>query len=106
MDSDRDFGLIEKTCRKHERVFTADEYRPIKRGTKRTSPFNVIDMSGGFIHAKDIAQRLRLTKRTRNTNGEKVEFIKIREIKVYQLGFYEYRTSFSDEEYKMSHDLN
>lgn len=102
MDSDRDFGLIEKECRKHERVHTPDEYRSIMRNTKRRNPFTVTDMSGGFIQAKELPQKLNLVKRIRNVNGGKIEFSKIREIKVTQFGFYQYRTSFSDDEYKVS----
>ena len=102
MDSDRDFGLIEKACRKHERIFTPEEYRTIMVTTKKSNRFRVSDMSGAFIKGKNLAQEMKLVKRTKNVTGEKIEFTKIREMKVTDFGFFEYKTSFVESGFKVS----
>ena len=105
MDSDRDFAQIEKLCRKTERVFTVDEYHTLMRNAKRRNPFKVTDVSLAMIRAKELAQKLKLVKRTRNVDGEKIEFSKIRAIRVTKFGFFSYKTSFADQNYKVSYSI-
>jgi len=102
MDSDRDFAQIKKLWRKTERIYTADEYHSLMRNAKRRNPFKVTDISLAMVRAKEFAQKLKLVRRNRNVNAEKIEFTKIRAIRMTQFGFFSYKTSFSDQNYKVS----
>jgi hypothetical protein len=98
MDSDRDFGLIEKTVSKVERVFSGDEYRELIKKAKTRQPFVVQNIASAMIKAKNLPKLLRLVKRQRNTNREKVEFRNIRWFRYEKFGYYKYRLSFDANE--------
>lgn len=103
MDSDRDFGLIEKATSKIERIYSAEEYRKIILDVKvRKQPFIVQNISGGLIDANKLKKVMRLQKRQRTISKEVVEFRNIRWLRVDELGFYKYRLSFDEtEEWKV-----
>lgn len=93
MDSDRDFAQIEKLWRKTERIFTVDEYHTLMRNAKRKNPFKATDVSLAMIRAKELAQKLKIVKRTRNVDEEKIKFAKIRAIRMTQFGFFNLSSS-------------
>ena len=53
---------------------------------KKKKKFKVTDISHGLIAGKLISQKLKLIKRQKNTDKEKVEFSKIRSIKLEKFG--------------------
>lgn len=99
MDSDRDFGLIEKALSKVERVYTAEEYRELIKAVKvHKTPFVVQNIAGGLVNANRLKDAMKLTKRQRNLNRQVVQFRNIRWIFIEKFGFYKYRTSFDENE--------
>ena len=99
LDSDRDFGHIEASIRKHEKIYIPEEYRDIIAGCQRKTPFTIIPINNCCIDVKKLATKLDLVKRTKNTTKEKVQFKDtVRWIKVDNFGEFKYRTSFSDDE--------
>lgn len=49
MDSDRDFASVEKAIRKHQNIYTVDQYLSIMTEARRTTPFNITRMADKFI---------------------------------------------------------
>ncbi|CAH1106579.1 unnamed protein product [Psylliodes chrysocephalus] len=93
LDSDRDFGLIEKVLRRHETIFLPEEYRTI---ISQASKMNQLtDMSLHFRNFDDLATKLNVINRKKNTLGENVPFRdKIKWIRVCEFGSYMYKESF------------
>ena len=56
------------------------------KNAKKKNKFKVTDISPGLIAGKLISQKLKLIKRKNNTDIGKVEFSKIRSIKVEKFG--------------------
>ena len=56
------------------------------KNAKKKNKFKVTDISPGLIAGKLISQKLKLIKRKNNTDKGKVEFSKIRSIKVEKFG--------------------
>lgn len=91
MDSDRDFGRIEKALRKHEKIYTPEEYRNIiKKNSSKNSI--VIDMKEHLYDVESVQKDLKLINRTKNTLGHKVEFRdEVKWIKIDTFGSYMYK---------------
>ena len=56
------------------------------KSVKKRNKFKVTDISPGLIAGKLISQKLKLIKRQKKTDKGKVEFSKIRSIKVKKFG--------------------
>lgn len=93
LDSDRDFGRIEKNLRKHENVYIPDEYRDI---ISKSSKINhVTDMTSHFRKFDELATKLNLINRKKNTLNETVHFRDgIKWIRVNEFGCYYYKESY------------
>lgn len=98
MDSDRDFALIEKAVKRHEKIYSAETYRTIIRTVKRKNPFVVENIAGGLIAAKNFINIMRLTKKMKTTENDKVLFRQIRWIKINRVGYFQFRYSFDNSE--------
>ena len=61
-------------------------YIDLMKNVKKKNKFKVTDISPGLIAGKLISQKLKPIKRQKNTDKEKVEFSKIRSIKVEKFG--------------------
>ena len=56
------------------------------KNVKKKNKLKLTDISSGLIAGKLISQKRKLIKRNRSTDKEKVEFSKIRSIKVEKFG--------------------
>lgn len=93
LDSDRDFGRIEKNLRRHENVFLPEEYRDI---ISKSSKINhVTDMSIHFRKFDDLASKLNLINRKKNFLNETVQFRDgIKWIRIDEYGSYLYKETY------------
>lgn len=74
LDSDRDFAHIEQQIRKHENIYSMDQYQDIMHGCVRKSPFAVTRMGDKFYDLQTLPLVLQLRNTKRNTDGAKIEF--------------------------------
>ncbi|GBM41655.1 hypothetical protein AVEN_46928-1 [Araneus ventricosus] len=72
LDSDHDFGRIEKNLGKHETIFLPEQYREIIMQSGRNH--HVTDMTPNFRNFKALHNKVQLTNRKRNARNEKVAF--------------------------------
>jgi hypothetical protein len=95
LDSDRDFGRIEKELRKHETVYLPDEYRGIiAKASKNNLVTNMSDHFRDFDHLQN---DLNLTNRKRNVLNEKVMFRDgVKWIRVDEFGSYLYKECYDE----------
>ncbi|KAJ8728609.1 hypothetical protein PYW07_006305 [Mythimna separata] len=94
LDSDRDFGRIEKIMRKHEAVYAPEQYREIIGKASRN---NVIDMTDHFRSINDLQKKLNLTNRKVDENKQKVNFRDgIKWIRVEEFGDYLYKENYDE----------
>ena len=101
LDSDRDFGHIEKSVREKANIYSVDEYQDLMACSQVKARPVVTRMAGKLYCLKDLPQHINLINRTSNTAGEPVHFRDIRWIKVVSFGEYSYKHSLSaDEEWK------
>lgn len=93
LDSDRDFGRIEKNLRKHDTIYLPEEYRTI---ISKSSKINhVTDMTHHFREFKDLAQDLNLINRKKTLQNKTVPFRDgIKWIRVDEYGSYWYKESY------------
>ncbi|CAG9765580.1 unnamed protein product [Ceutorhynchus assimilis] len=93
LDSDRDFGRIEKEMRKHEKVFTADHYRDIIKSASKNNSI-VTNMKDHFKDLNEIPIKLNLFNRKKNSLNEKVCLRdNVKWIRVENFGEYMYKDS-------------
>ncbi|CAH0731398.1 unnamed protein product, partial [Brenthis ino] len=93
LDSDRDFGRIEKVLRKHETVQGTEQYRDII--CKASKLNQVIDMSGHFRNISCLHEKLNLINRKKDVNKSKVNFRDgIRWIREEEFGSYLYKETY------------
>lgn len=96
LDSDRDFGRIEKLLRKHEKISLPDEYRSHIKSALSTRA-KVIDMTGKFYNIGGLVAGLGLYNNKRNDLNEPVKFRDaIRWIRVEKFGHYLYKDCLDD----------
>ena len=95
LDSDRDFGRIEKLLRKHETVYVPEQYREIICKASRNN--TVLDMSDHFRKINELTNKLKLTNRKKDFNKEKVSFRDgIRWMRVEEYGYYLFKESYDE----------
>lgn len=69
LDSDRDFGRIEKVLRKHEAVYAREQYQEIICKASRNNV--VIDMTDHFRKISDLPNQLNLINRKKRRKQTK-----------------------------------
>lgn len=91
LDSDRDFGRIEKVLRKHEKISSPEEYRShIKSALPARA--KVINMTEKFYDVSGLVAGLGLYNNKRNDLNEPVRFRDtVRWIRVEKFGYYLYK---------------
>lgn len=72
LDSDRDFGRIEKRLRKYQTICTPEEYRKVIASSSRKNL--VIDMEPHFRVTEDLPNKMKIFNRKRDLSNEKVRF--------------------------------
>lgn len=72
LDSDRDFGRIEKCLRKHQTICTPDQYRAVIVSSNRKNM--VIAMKDHFRDTEDLAERMKFFSKKKDVLNEKVCF--------------------------------
>ncbi|KAF6205628.1 hypothetical protein GE061_019801 [Apolygus lucorum] len=92
LDSDRDFGRIEKVLRKHGNIYTPEKYREIISTASRNNV--VLDMTNHFRDFTNLTSGLRLINRKKDLLGLKVPFRDLRWIRVEEYGSYLFKQSF------------
>ena len=70
---DRDFGVTERSLRRRLTIYTPAQYAQAIRESKRSKPFNVVEMGQQDFLCFDPVMA-HLTKRSVTTAGEKVSF--------------------------------
>lgn len=96
LDSDRDFGRIEKVLRKHSTIFTPDQYRQIIKSacTKKST---VNDMEQYFRDTDGLPNKMGLVHKKKNLLNEKVPFRDgIKWIRIEEFGSYLYKESYDE----------
>lgn len=95
LDSDRDFGRIEKVLRKHDTVVIPDTYREIISKASRKN--QVIDMAQHFRKISELPQTLRLINRKKDELNAPVRFRDgIKWIRVEEYGSYLFKESYDE----------
>lgn len=96
LDSDRDFGRIEKVLRKHSTIYLPGQYREIINKASKNN--HVTDMEPHFRVFSDLPKQLQVVNRKINTLNEKVQFRDaVKWIKVERFGYYLYKDSYEEE---------
>jgi len=99
MDSDRDFGLIEKRVRAVGNVYSVDQYQDILSQSQIKSKPHVTRMQGNLYDAKGLPAALGLKHHKKSTDGVQVPFRdQVRWIRVTTFGSYMFRESFEEDE--------
>ena len=99
LDSDRDFAKIEGEVKRRENIYSMDEYQSLMTSCIRKPQPTVTRLGDKMFDIKSLIRKLRLVKKTRDVNGNKVDMRdKVRWIRVTQFGRYEYKHSFDDSE--------
>lgn len=92
LDSDRDFGRIEKNLRKNETIHGPEGYRKIIRESGKNN--HVIDMTNNFRKIDSLVSDLKLVHRKKDVLKETVKFRDgIRWLRVREWGSYLYKES-------------
>lgn len=93
LDSDRDFGRVKKRLRKHQNIYTPEQYRQIiKKASKKNAVIS--DMKHHFQNIEILPSKLRLVNKKKNIDGEKVYFRdNIKWIRTSKFGSYQYKES-------------
>ncbi|XP_041971453.1 uncharacterized protein LOC121738382 isoform X2 [Aricia agestis] len=94
LDCDRDFGRIEKLLRKHEKIFTPNQYRNIiKRASKNNSIIE--DMNHHFYDFTKLKNDLGIVIPNTNTLKQKINFKgNVKWIRHEDYGRYFYKTNY------------
>jgi hypothetical protein len=102
LDSDRDFAKVEVAARRHENIYSVDQYQAIISGSTKKPKPTVTRVADKMFDIDKIIKDLRLVKRTVDVGGRKIEMRdKVRWIRMCEFGVFEYKHSFnSDEEWK------
>ncbi|CAH2096795.1 unnamed protein product [Euphydryas editha] len=95
LDSDRDFGRIEKVLRKHDTVYVPDQYRDIICKASRNN--TVMDMTEHFRQIGELQENLNLINRKKDVSNGKISFRDgIKWIRVEEYGSYLYKESYDE----------
>lgn len=97
LDSDRDFGRVEKLIRKHQNIYDVNTYHEILVGSSKKT--HVTRMGNAQVDIKSLPKKLGLVQSKTNTSGELIKFRdSVRWIRIDKFGHYKYRTSHSERE--------
>lgn len=92
LDSDRDFGRIEKALRKHDTIYAPEQYHRILAKASKNNV--VMDMTGHFRKINDLQLNLNLINRKKTVSKEKINFRDgIKWIRVDEYGSYLFKES-------------
>lgn len=95
LDSDRDFGRIEKVLRKHENIYTPEQYREIIKGAIGVNG-TLINMSDHFRSVTSLPRQLKIKNAKTNVLKQKISFRdELKWIRVEEYGSYLYKTSYT-----------
>lgn len=95
LDSDRDFGRIEKNLRKHQNIYSPEVYREII--VKSCSKNKIIDMTQHFRATDSLQRDMKLYNRKKDANKNKVYFRdSIKWIRVEEYGSYLFKTNYDE----------
>lgn len=96
LDSDRDFGRIEKNLRKHQNIYVPEEYRNVISSTCKKNI--IIDMSKHFRNFDKLTTDLKIySTKVKDCLGEKVRFRDgIKWIRVEKFGSYLYKECYDE----------
>ena len=93
LDSDRAFGRIEKNLRKHETLFSPDQYRNIIAKSGKNNV--VIDMTNHFRKTDSLDKEMKLFNRKKDCLKEQVRFRDgIKWFRIDTYGYYMYKESY------------
>lgn len=99
MESDRDFGRIEKIMRKHQNIYDVDTYHHIMYESNKKKTPVITRMANCQKDIKSLPKMMNLVQRTVNMQGEPVNFRdSVRWIRTEKYGEYKYRHSVSESE--------
>lgn len=79
LPNDHDFGHIE-LARKNNSIYVPDDWEKVVTGARHKNPFKVRKMERDFVSLKDLKKAI--VNRKVNTNGRKVEWLKIQWVSV------------------------
>nr|CAH7739928.1 unnamed protein product [Callosobruchus chinensis] len=95
LDSDRDFGRIEKVLRRHETLYTPQQYREIiANASKRNCHVN--NMENQFYDLDSLTDRLGLVYRKKDLLNESVPFRNIKWLCVDEFGYYLFKETYDE----------
>lgn len=100
LPNDSDFGDVECYLKKQQYMFSPEDYKNLMKTCRKKNPFVVNDMLAEELFSTlEIEQKI--TNRKVNTNKEKVNWLKIRTIKICKAEPFTifYKTNFRDDEY-------
>ena len=81
LPNDRDFGIIEQAKRRHQQIYTPQEWYDLVRNACHTNPFSVVEMtSADFVAIKELKKLI--VNRKEDTVGRSVDWMSIRWIQV------------------------
>lgn len=93
LDSDRDFGRIEKVLRKQETIYVPDQYRDLIRGASKNN--HVTDMTNHFRDIDNLQTQLKVVQKKKNLLNEKIAFRDgIKWLRVEEFGSYLYKENY------------
>lgn len=96
LDSDRDFGRIEKVIRKHQNIFIPDQYRNIIQSASTRNSI-CLNMENFFYNFEALPSNLFLFKKQKNTLNDKINLRdNVKWIRVNEFGYYLYKTCLDD----------
>jgi len=97
MDSDRDFGLIEKRVREVGNIYSIDQHQDIMGQSQVKSKPHITRMPGNLYDVKELPAVLGLVHRNTTTSGEQVQFRdRVQWIHVTSFGSYSFRETFDE----------
>lgn len=96
LDSDRDFGRIEKVIRKHQTIFIPDQYRDIIKSSSTKNSI-CVNMENFFYNFEELPGKLYLFRKQKNTLKDKINLRDdVKWIRVDEFGYYYYKTCLND----------
>lgn len=91
LPNDRDFSSIETSKRKRSHIYTPQDWYELIRMARRKNPFHVCEMGTmDFVSVNKIKDNI--TNRKITTNGQKVEWLKMKWIQVTEGDPYQFRS--------------
>lgn len=96
LDSDRNFGRIEKKLRKVENIYVPEEYRELIKSAS-TKNCATLDMENYFYNFDELSGKLHIWNKKTNELGQKVSFRdSVKWIRVDEFGSYLYKENLDE----------